>query len=111
MWSDGKCYKYQEQELQYCDGPLLSNSTHITCREGSGELVLLSTFENCPTNECTEIVVRPQVKVQKETICKILNICDTIWFIIIICVFNVKFFEIDLTEYWLDLAVDCGVEL
>jgi len=83
VWSDGKCYKYQEQDT-LCRDFLQTNGTHIICQEegrkeeeeDSQIFSLLSAFGNCPTDDCAKSVARLSVDVSVRTICEVLNMCD-----------------------------------
>ena len=77
LWSDEKCYKYELHQLENCKNKLILNKTYVTCDEDEKDLdeeyqdyELFNTFDN----KHRQAAKPPPVKVDKETICKILKL-------------------------------------
>lgn len=86
MWTDGECYKYELHQLQNCKNKLKLNETYyVICDydeddvEANSDLddydyyALFTTFDNMHSRK----VAKPTVKVDKEKICRILQLEDS----------------------------------
>ena len=79
MWTDGKCYKYELDQLENCKNKLKLNQTYVICDDEEKEVddefddyALFTTFDN----RHRQAGKPPPVRVDRQTICKVLQLQD-----------------------------------